>query len=94
MGQWGTSPGSATTPLVAVGRLVGPTRLCRPQSQVYKIPFVPEKNKKRSFRRVYDTEAPPPDVLHVEGTSGVRLGLRRGEIVAIVIINLLPSPIP
>ena len=43
VGQWATSPSSATTPLVAVGRLVEPTRLCRPQPQVYKSPFVPEK---------------------------------------------------
>ena len=81
-------------PLVAVGRLVGLTGLCRPQLQLYKLSFVPEKNKKRSFRRVFDTEAPPPPVLHLEGRPGVRLGLRRGEIIAIVIINLLPSPIP
>ena len=94
VGQWATSPCSATTPLVAVGRLVGPTRPCRPQLQLYKFPFVPEKIKKRSFRRVFDTEAPPPPVLHLEGRSGVRLGLRRGEIVAIVITNLLPSRIP
>ena len=81
-------------PLVAVGRLVGPTGTCRPQFQLYKLPFVPEKIKREVFRRVFDTEAPPPPVLHLEGRSGVRLGLRRGEIVAIVIINLLPSPIP
>ena len=56
--------------------------------------FRPRKNKKRRFRRVCDTEAPPHPVLHLEGRSGVRFGLRRGEIVAIVIINLLPSPIP
>ena len=78
-------------PLVAVGRLVGPTGTCRPQFQLYKLPFVPEKKR---FRRVFDSEEPPPPLLHLEGRSRVRLGLRRGEIVAIVIINLLPSPIP
>ena len=36
-------------PLVAVGKLVGPTRLCRPQSQVYKFTFVPEKIKREDF---------------------------------------------
>ena len=36
-------------PLVAVGRLVGPTRLCRPQPHVYKSPFVPEKIKREVF---------------------------------------------
>ena len=42
VGQWATSPASAT-PLVVVGKLVGPTRLCRPQSQLYKFTFVPKK---------------------------------------------------
>ena len=36
-------------PLVAVGRLVGPTRLCRPQFQLYKFPLVPEKIKREDF---------------------------------------------
>ena len=36
-------------PLVVVGRLVGPTRLCRPQFQLYKIPFIPEKIKREVF---------------------------------------------
>ena len=36
-------------PLVAVGRLVGPTRLCRPQPEVYKFTFVPEKIKREVF---------------------------------------------
>ena len=47
-GPVGHNPGSATTPLFAVGRLVGTTRLCRPQSQVYKIPF-PEKIEREVF---------------------------------------------
>ena len=93
MGQWATSH-VAATPLVAASKVVGPTWLCRPQTQLYKFTFVPEKNQERRFRRVYDTEALPQPVLHLEGRSGVRFGLRRGEIVAIVIINLLPSPIP
>ena len=54
----------------------------------------PGKKLERMFHRVFDTEAPPPPVLHLEGRSGVRFGLRRGEIVAIVIINLSPSIIP
>ena len=78
-GPVGQKPLLRHHPLVVVGKLVGPTRLCRPQSQVYKIPFVPEKIKNRSFRRFCDTEAPPPPVLHLEGRSGVRPGLRRGN---------------
>ena len=54
----------------------------------------PRKIEREGFIAFCDTEAPPPPVLHLEGRSGVRFGLRRGEIVAIVIINLLPSPIP
>ena len=76
------------------GQACGAHRHLPPQFHLYKLPFVPEKIKKRSFRRVFDTEAPPPPLLHLEGRSGVRLGLQRGEIIAIVIINLLPSPIP
>ena len=36
-------------PLVAVGRLVGPTGTCRPQLQLYKLSFVPEKIKWEVF---------------------------------------------
>ena len=54
----------------------------------------PGKNQRAGFITFYDTEAPPPRVLHLEGRSGVRFGLRRGEIVAIININLSPSPIP
>ena len=36
-------------PLVAVGRLVGPIGTCRPQLQLYKLPFVPEKLKREVF---------------------------------------------
>ena len=42
----------------------------------------------------YDTEPPPSPNLSREGWSGVRSGLRRGEFVAIVIINHPPLPIP
>ena len=36
-------------PLVAVGRLVGATGTCRPQLQLYKLSFVPEKIKREVF---------------------------------------------
>ena len=92
VGQWATSPCSATTPLVAVEGLWDPQAPAAPNSS--SISCLSSQEKKRSFRRVFDTEAPPPPVLHLEGRSEVRLGLRRGEIVAIIIINLLPSAIP
>ena len=57
------------------------------------IHFRGEKNQREGFIAFYDTEPPPPPVLHREGRSGVRSGLQRGEIVAIIIINLPPSPI-
>ena len=57
------------------------------------IHFREEKNQREGFIMFYDTETPSPPVLHREGRSGVRFGLRRGEIVTIVIINHPPSPI-
>ena len=81
-------------PLAAPDRLVGPTLLHRLQSQLYLVPFVWKKNQGEEFIAFYDTEAPQPPVLHLEGRSGVRSRLRRGEIVTIVITNLPSSPIP
>ena len=49
-----------------------------------------EKNQREGFIMFYDTEAPPSPKLSWEGWSGVRLQLRRGESVAIVIINNHP----
>ena len=48
---WASGPQALAPPppLVAVGRLVGPTQLCRPQPQVYKFTFVPEKIKREDF---------------------------------------------
>ena len=73
--------------------LMGPLTLHRPQLQLHIFVFG-EKNQREGFIAFYDTEVPPPPVPHLEGRSGVRSGLRRGEIVAIVIINLPPSTIP
>ena len=84
----GHKPCSRDLPLAAATRLVGPTWLCRPQFQRYLFPFVPEKNEREGFIAFYDTEAPPPPVLPLEGRCGFRFGIRRGEIIAIVIINL------
>ena len=55
--------------------------------------FWGEKNQGEGFITFYDTEPPPPPILHQEGRSGVRSGLRRGENDAVVIINHPPSPI-
>jgi hypothetical protein len=52
-----------------------------------------EKNRREGFIAFYDTEPPPSPKLCRDGWSGVRSGLHRGESVAIVIINLPPSPI-
>ena len=51
------------------------------------------KNKKEGFITFYDMEPLPSSVLPREGRSGVRSGLRRGESVAVIIINHPPSPI-
>ena len=52
-----------------------------------------EKNQREGVITFYDTEPPRSPNLSREGRSGVRSGLRRGESVAVVIINLPPSPI-
>ena len=52
-----------------------------------------EKNQRKGFIAFYDTKPPPNPNLSREGWSGVRSGLPRGESIAIVIINLPPSPI-
>ena len=83
----GHPPGRAVR---ACGAHVAPP----PPNSALFIPSRPEKNQGEGFIAFYDTEAPPPPVLHLESRSGVRFGLRRGEIVAIVIINLPPSTIP
>ena len=59
-------------------------------------PYIPsrgEKNQRESFITFYDMEPPPSPNLSREGWSGVCSGLRRGESVAVVIINHPPSPI-
>ena len=52
-----------------------------------------EKNQRERYILFYDMEPPPSPKLSREGWSGVRSGLRRGESVAVVIINHSPSPI-
>ena len=51
-----------------------------------------EKKQREGFITFYDMELPPPPILPREGRSGVRFGLRSGKIIAIIIINLPPSP--
>ena len=55
------------------------------------IHFWGEKNQGEGFIAFY--ELPPSPKTSREGWSGVRSGLRRGESIAIVIINHPPSPI-
>ena len=57
------------------------------------IEFRGEKNQREEIIAFYDTEPPPSPKTSREGWSGVRSGLRRGESVTIVIINLPPAPI-
>ena len=55
--------------------------------------FRGEKNQREEFITFYDTEPLPSPKTSREGWSGVRSGLRRGESIAIIIINHPPSPI-
>ena len=73
--------------------LVGPLLLHRPQLQLHIFVFGEKNNQGEGFIAFYDTGPPPSPKTSREGWSGVRSGLRRGESVAIVIINLPPSPI-
>ena len=57
------------------------------------IEFRGEKNQREEIIAFYDMEPLPSPKTSREGRSGVRSGLRRGESVAIVIINHPPSPI-
>ena len=92
--KWATSPPGTATPPGRAWHACGAHEAPPPPISALYIPFRSEKNQREGFIAFYDTEAPPPRVLHLEGRSGVRFGLRRGEIVAIVIINLPSSPIP
>ena len=71
----------------------GPPEAPRTLTPTPYIPSRREKNQGESFIAFYDTEPPPSPNLSREGWSGVRSGLRRGESVAVVIINHPPSPI-
>ena len=55
--------------------------------------FRGEKHQIEGFITFYDMEPPPSPKTSWEGWSGVHSGLRRGESVAIVIINHPPLPI-
>ena len=85
--------GACLPPLGVPPYHVGPLELLRPQLQLYIFAFGEKKNQEEGFIAFYDTEPPPSPNLPREGWSGVRSGLRRGESVAIVIMNHPPSPI-
>ena len=71
----------------------GPPRNPPTPTPTLYIRFRREKNQREQIIAFYDTEPPPSPKTSREGWSGVRSGLRRGESVAIVIINHPPSPI-
>ena len=47
--------------------LMGPLMLHRPQLQLHIFVFGKKKNQREEFIAFYDTESPPPPVLHREG---------------------------
>ena len=85
--------GWAQPPLGVPPYLVGPLVALRRQLQLHILYFGEKNNQREGFIVFYDTEPPASPKLSREGWSGVRSGLRRGESVAIVIINHPPSPI-
>ena len=88
-----TRVGGVPSPLGRVSYLVGPLVPLRLQLQLHILCFGEKKNQREEIIAFYDTEPPPSPKTSREGWSGVRSGLRRGESVAIVIINHPPSPI-
>ena len=90
----GHKPTGRATPLGRVVQACGAHMAPPPPNSALYLLSHPEKKSERRFIVFCDTEAPPHPILHLEGRSGVRFGLRRGEIVAIVIINLPLSTIP
>ena len=72
------------------GRAPGDLPTPTPTPYIY---FRGEKNRREEIIAFYDTEPLPSPKTSLEGWSGVRSGLRRGESIAIVIINHPPSPI-
>ena len=73
--------------------LVGPLLPLRLQLHLHILSFNEKKNQREEIITFYDTESPPSPKTSREGWSGVRSGLRRGESVAIIIINHPPSTI-
>ena len=92
--MWSVDPTSPPGPPGRAWQACGAHKTPPPPIPALFSPFRPGKNQGEEFITFYNMEAPPPPVLPVEGRSGVRSGLRRGEIVAIVITNLPSSPIP
>ena len=87
------APGWARPPLLACpGGLYQPGGPADDPPDTIKS-HISRKNQGERIIAIHETEPPPSPVLPREGRSGVRLGLQRGESVAIVIINLPPSPI-
>ena len=64
-----------------------------PPTPTLYIVFRGEKNQREGFITFYDTKPPPSPKTSREGWSGVCSGHRRGESIAIVIINHPPSSI-
>ena len=85
---WGRALPPGRTPLSRGPPDAPPTSTPTPY-----ISFHGEKNHRESFIAFYDMEPPPSPNLSREGWSGVQSGLRRGEFVAVIIINHPPSPI-
>ena len=84
---WGARPPPRERPLSR-----GPTGASPTSTPTLYIPFHGQKNQRGSFIAFYNTEPPPSPNLSREGWSRVCSRLRRGESIAIIIINLPPSP--
>ena len=88
-----TRVGGAPAPLGRAPLARGPPVASPTLTPPPYIEFRGEKNQGVEIVTFYDMEPLPSPKTSREGRSGVRSGLRRGESVAIVIINHPPSPI-
>ena len=89
----GHKPGGRPPPLGRALQACGPPTTPPTSTPTPYNPIRGEKNQEEEFIAFYDTEPPPSPKTSREGCSGVRSGLRRGQSVAVVIINHPPSPI-
>ena len=78
-GTWVGTTHQGAPPLLARPGGLSPPGPVDPKTDAIKCYFV-KKNQGERIITIHETEPPSPPVLHREARSGVRLGLRRGDL--------------